>query len=98
MRFKPSIVLASALAALAAGCAKDSATHIPLTKDGALAAFQPIQNSEKAPCPMQRDVAAHNTAYDSLKRGKPVVYRAPCDMSQKPPPVKPAAKPEPKTS
>lgn len=45
---------------------------------------------------MQRDVAAHNAAYDTLKTGKPVVYKAPCDVD-KSAPVK-TAKAEPKTS
>lgn len=71
------------------GCA-GSSIPIPLTKPGALEAFQPISNSAKAPCKMQRDVAAHNSAYDTLKTGKPVVYKAPCDLApkKKAPPAK----------
>jgi len=38
---------------------------------------------------MQRDVAAHNSAYDSLKSGREVVYKAPCDLKPKPPKSKP---------
>ena len=66
-----------------------SSTLIPLTTKGALDSFKPIANSGKAPCKMQRDVAAHNSAYDSLKSGREVVYKAPCDLKPKPPKSKP---------
>ena len=56
-------------------------TPIPLTEAGALKAFRPITNSAKAPCAMQREVAAHNAVYDSLKQKKELVYRAPCDLA-----------------
>lgn len=32
---------------------------------------------------MQRDVAAHNSVYDSLQNGREVVYKAPCDLTGK---------------
>jgi hypothetical protein len=64
-----------------------------LTKGGALDAFKPIANSARAPCGMQREVAEHNSAYDTLKGGRAVTYKAPCDVDRKPPP--PAPKPEP---
>jgi hypothetical protein len=41
---------------------------------------------------MQKDVAEHNSRYDSIKKGKPVVYKAPCQIDKKP------ASTEPKTS
>lgn len=34
---------------------------------------------------MQRAVAEHNSAYDSLKQGREVVYKAPCDVDKPPP-------------
>ena len=67
-------------------------TPTALTKGGALDAFKPIQNSSLAPCEMQKDVAEHNSRYDSIKTGKAVVYKAPCQVDKKP------ASAEPKTS
>ena len=67
-------------------------TPILLTEGGALNAFKPIQNSALAPCEMQKDVAEHNSRYDSIKKGKTVVYKAPCQMGKKP------ESSEPKTS
>jgi hypothetical protein len=67
-------------------------TPTVLTKDGALNAFKPIQNSALAPCDMQKDVAEHNSRYDTIKNGKPVVYKAPCAVDKKP------VSTEPKTS
>jgi hypothetical protein len=67
-------------------------TPTVLTKGGALDAFKPIQNSALAPCEMQKDVAEHNSRYDSIKNGKPVIYKAPCQVDKKPVPN------EPKTS
>jgi len=67
-------------------------TPTVLTKDGALNAFKPIQNSALAPCEMQKDVAEHNSRYDSIKNGKAVVYKAPCQVDKKP------VSTEPKTS
>ena len=58
-------------------------TPTPLTKTSALDAFKPIQNSAQAPCQMQMEVAQHNSAYDTLKTGKEVSYKAPCQV--KPP-------------
>jgi len=89
---KPSIALATALAL--SGCAGNE-TPTPLTQAGALAAFKPIANSPMAPCVIQRDVAAHNSAYDTIKRGKAVVYKAPCDVDK---PAPAPVKSEPKTS
>jgi len=67
-------------------------TPTVLTKGGALDAFKPIQNSALAPCEMQKDVAEHNSRYDSIKTGKTVVYKAPCQVDKR------AAPAEPKTS
>lgn len=83
--------LALSLATLALGACE---TPSQLTKGGALGAFKPIQNSALAPCPMQRDVAEHNSRYQSVKTGKPVVYKAPCDVDK----AKAAPPDDPKTS
>lgn len=67
------------LATLAlAGCA----TLTPARTDVSLEAFKAITNSAKAPCPVQREIAAHNTVYDTLKGGKAVTYKAPCDVDK----------------
>lgn len=77
---------ACALSLALGACA---ANEIPIVStSGALASFKPIPNSTKAPCEMQRAVAAHNSAYDTLKTGTERVYKAPCDVD----------KPEAKTS
>lgn len=55
-----------------------------MTEAGALGAFKPIRNSRYAPCTVQRDIAAHNSVYDTLKTKKEVVYKAPCDTDPKP--------------
>lgn len=34
---------------------------------------------------MQRDVAEHNSAYESIRTGKPVTYKAPCDVDKQTP-------------
>lgn len=81
------LLIALALPLATTACA-GLGTQIPLTEDGALSAFKPIANSAKAPCEMQRQVAGHNSAYDTLKLKKPVTYKAPCDVD----------KPEAKTS
>lgn len=65
-----------------------------LTSAGALDAFKPISNSEGAPCTMQREVAAHNSVYDTLKKGTDVTYKAPCDVAPKAAPAKKAPDPQ----
>ena len=81
----PSRWLTRALPALAILPLAACATPIPLTKTSALEAFKTIPNSRRAPCEMQRDVAEHNSRYDSLSKGKAVTYKAPCDVDKKQP-------------
>ena len=50
-----------------------------MSSTGALKAFEPIAASPNDTCPTQRAVARHNSAYDSLKAGKPVSYKAACE-------------------
>ena len=76
---KLSIALALPLVMM--GCAANE-TPIPLTETGVLAAFKPIANSSKAPCAMQKDVAEHNSAYDTLRTKRPQSYKAPCDVDK----------------
>jgi hypothetical protein len=64
-----------------------------LNKTGALSAFEPISASPRDTCATQVAVARHNSAYDSIKRGKPVSYKAACE-EKKPK----ASDVEPKTS
>lgn len=81
-------LLAVALPALA-GC---ETLGPSLTNKGALQAFKPITYSDY--CSAQRGIADHNSRYWSIEKGKPVTYRAPCDIDKK----KPAPSTEPKTS
>lgn len=67
---------------------------LSLTNGGALAAFKNIPNSARAPCDMQKAVAEHNSRLDTLRNGKEVVYKAPCQIDK----PRPASEPEPKTS
>lgn len=70
-----------------------------LTEDGALKMFSAIKNSPQAPCEMQREVAKHNSVYDSFKERKLMEYKAPCDDKPKAKAVtKPAPAPKPATS
>jgi hypothetical protein len=64
-----------------------------LNKSGALSAFEPIAASPRDTCTTQIAVARHNSAYDSIKQGKPVSYRAACEGKKTKP-----AEAEPKTS
>jgi len=60
-----------------AGC---SATPTPQTIDTAVEAFEPIRYSKADSCATQKRIAEHNSVYDTLKRGKRVVYAAPCEI------------------
>jgi hypothetical protein len=72
-------LLPLALALATAGCAAPG-TPTPLTDTSVLQAFKPLPNSAQAPCPVQQGVAEHNSVFDTLRTGKPVVYKAPCDL------------------
>lgn len=72
---------AFALSLALAGCAAP-ATQIPLTETGALASFKPIPNSSRAPCQIQRAIAAHNSVYETLTTKREVIFRAPCDVDK----------------
>lgn len=82
------IALVLALAPLLAGC--ETLSYV--TTEGAVTAFKPIAMSRKDTCETQKQVAEHNSRYDTLKTGKEVVYKAPCQIDKKVP-----ASPEPKT-
>jgi hypothetical protein len=60
-----------------AGC---SATPTPRPTDTAIEAFEPIRYSAADTCATQKRIAEHNSVYDTLKRGKRVVYAAPCEI------------------
>lgn len=72
---KLPMLLALALALGLAACA----TPIVVTSDGALKYFKPIEWHAKDPCKTERQIAEHNSAYDTLKQGKQVVYTASCE-------------------
>lgn len=81
---KPFPLPARLLALLAilplAGCGTPT---LGLSNGGALAAFKPIEASPADTCTTQKAVAEHNSRYDSIKNGKPTVYKAPCEVDKK---------------
>lgn len=82
-RSRKLIAPALALAILPlAGCE----TPIPPSSAILDRVLQPIRNSPQAPCAMQREVAEHNSVVDTLKKGKDITYKAPCDIEAKPVP------------
>lgn len=74
-------LIVCALSLALGACAGPGAIHT-VSIDGALRSFKTIPNSKAAPCAMQKAVAAHNSAYDSLRHKREVVYRAPCDVDK----------------
>ena len=81
------IKLSQKLAVLAAslalqGCGA-SVTQIPLTASGAERAFSTVPVYTKAPCWMQRKWSGHNSAYETLRQKKEIVYKPPCDVDKK---------------
>jgi hypothetical protein len=60
-------------AGLAAGCS--TPTPEALTSKVALSAFKPIASSCKDTKATREQIAAHNSAYDTLKTGKKTVYK-----------------------
>ncbi len=68
------------LALAAAGCSTPTPV---LSNKGALSAFEPIAASAADTCPTQKAIARHNSAYDSIKAGKPVSYKAACELKGK---------------
>ncbi len=90
------VLLLIALGLSLAGCEsfglKVPELKIPFTEDGALKAFKPIQNSALAPCPMQKEVAQHNSVFATLSDKKETTFKAPCEVDPpKPAPTKKAA-------
>lgn len=57
-------------------------TPLPGTTD-LLDKLPKVANSTKAPCRMQREVAAQNSYLATVKEGKVVIYKAPCDVDRK---------------
>ena len=72
---KQLMPLAASLALVLGACA----TPISVTSDGALKYFKPIQGHALDTCETKRQIAEHNSAYDTLKQGKTVVYSAQCE-------------------
>jgi hypothetical protein len=75
----PSLVRTVLLASLPIltlqGCATPT---FVLTSLGAADAFRPIKASKRDTCATQRQIAAHNSVYDTIRSGKEVVYKAHC--------------------
>lgn len=70
----------------------------PATSAGALRALPACHYNDY--CEAQRCLAEANSRRDTLRTGKKVVYKAPCDLEQPKPAEKPKApeKPEPTTA
>jgi hypothetical protein len=64
-------------------------THTQQVVDTGVRSFKPISSSARDTCDTQRQIAEHNSVYDTLKAGKQIAYVAPCDRN------KPVAKAEP---
>lgn len=77
-KLKP-LALAAVILALA-GCS--TPTSAPTTK-GALDAFKTLSMSKKDTCQTQKEIAEHNSKYDTLKTGKDVTYKPPCELEKK---------------
>lgn len=58
------------------------ATPTPVLTSSALDTFEPIRGSVRDTCETQKQIAEHNSKYDTLKKGKAVVYKAPCAMEK----------------
>jgi hypothetical protein len=65
-----------------------SAGPAPVNSRGAVQAFPPLTYNSY--CEAQRAIAEANSRRDTLKTGKTVVYKAPCDLNAKPAPKTPA--------
>lgn len=53
--------------------------------DTSVNSFRPIPYSARDTCETQAAVAEHNAVYDTLKTGRPVVYKPPCALAPKAP-------------
>ena len=50
--------------------------------DTSLQSFKPIGYSKRDTCDTQKQIAAHNSVYDTLSTGRDTVYQAPCDRKK----------------
>lgn len=71
---------------LLGGCAAKTETPLPATTK-VLDALPRVENSTKAPCRMQEQVAAQNSYLATIKAGKEIVYKAPCQTDKPAPAV-----------
>lgn len=53
------------------------------TINGALDSFKIITMSKRDTCETQKQIAEHNSRFDTLKTGKDTVYKPPCETEQK---------------
>lgn len=80
MSRKPFLLLGAALTLPLAACS--TLTSEPTTK-GALDSFRALSMSKKDTCGTQREIAEHNSRFDTLKTGRDAVYKAPCELDRK---------------
>jgi hypothetical protein len=48
-----------------------------------LDSFRPLHSSSRDTCPTQREIAEHNSRYDTLRLNRETVYKADCDQPKK---------------
>ena len=60
-----------------AGCGQQTSTQLPATTK-VLDELPRVQNSTKAPCWLQEQIAAQNSYVDTIREKQEKVYRAPC--------------------
>lgn len=85
MRKRPTwagkLLRSHVLLPLLAGCAGQTETPLPATTK-VLDELPRVQNSTKAPCWMQEQVAAQNSYIDTIKAKRETVYQAPCKVDK----------------
>lgn len=80
-----SALLACVLLFPIAGC-RGGLIPSPSTSEAAAAAaaYDYVPTYTRAPCWMQRKWSEHNSVHASTLKGKPVVWKAPCDAEPEP--------------
>lgn len=91
MRSIKASLLPASLCLLLAGCS-DSATLLPGTTK-LLDELPKVANSSKAPCRLQKEIAAQNSYLATIREKKEIVYVAPCVVDKPPPSAAPQPKP-----
>ncbi len=77
-----NLALALLISPALAGC---KLNETPLPETSVLLERLPVvENSTKSPCWQQRQIAAQRSYIASITEKREIIYRAPCDVDQKP--------------